>query len=240
MVPELPTPPVTAKKAFPVSPAMAKRAVFAFYVLAVLCAWNTHMASSDLGTVCHPEPADNPEAIPEPAAGPKAIPEQPALHDMVTETITEQPALPDMATKAIEATLPCYGFALLCVWATHTSLLAYSAPALKFPESATATETIPESAPVPENCLHCAHYIGRASLGAVIFVVFPFLTLVPVLPWSDQPALLALPLQPALLALSLLPALSAPPKLPALTWPPASLVRPSSTTLALSQDSRPA
>lgn len=59
------------------------------------------MASTDLGTVCHLEPADDPEAIPEPAAGLKAIPGQPTLHDMVTETITEQPALPDMATKAI-------------------------------------------------------------------------------------------------------------------------------------------
>lgn len=117
MVPELTTPPVTAKKAFPVSPAMAKRAVFAFYVLAVLCACNTHMASSDLRTVCYPEPADDPEAIPGPTAGPKAIPEQPALHDMITETITEQPALPDMATTAIEAIL---------LWLRHSVCLGHT------------------------------------------------------------------------------------------------------------------
>lgn len=87
-----------------------------------------------------------------------------------------------------------------------------------------ASEALPEIAPVPENCLPSAHYVGHASLVVGSFMMFPFLTLVPVLPKSEEPALpvlLVLPLLPSLSALPKLPALPMPPKLPALPWPSA-------------------
>ncbi|ROL12753.1 hypothetical protein DPX16_9157 [Anabarilius grahami] len=77
-------PEVLEPNTLPVSPVMAKRAVFAFYVLAVLRAWRTHLSSFDQGPVCQPEPAAVPEQ-PEPATSPKAVPEPPALPDMVNE-----------------------------------------------------------------------------------------------------------------------------------------------------------
>ncbi|ROL53547.1 hypothetical protein DPX16_21796 [Anabarilius grahami] len=49
------TPEVLEPNALPVSPVMAKRAVFAFYVLAVLRAWKMHLSSFDHGPVCQPE-----------------------------------------------------------------------------------------------------------------------------------------------------------------------------------------
>ncbi len=96
----------------------------------------------------------------------------------------------NMAREAIEGTLSCYALALLCAWAVHATLLASSTPALKSPESAMAkeatpeplaisvTEAAPESAPFPVNGLPSAHYVSRATFGAVIYVVFPFLTLI--------------------------------------------------------------
>lgn len=70
------------------------------------------LAASDPESVYHPEPAASPEAIPEPATCPEAFPEPPVLPDMAMEADPEQLALPN---TAIEATLSCYAFALLCV-----------------------------------------------------------------------------------------------------------------------------
>lgn len=131
---KLPGLPVLAMEAVLVSPAMAKRAVFIFHIMAVLRAWAAHtslLASSEPRLVCHPQPAPSLEATPkQPAPGPETVPEQ---HAPCQEAVPELPALPVMATEATEATLSCYAFALLCVWATHTSLLSSSAPA---PDSA--------------------------------------------------------------------------------------------------------
>lgn len=84
-----------------------------------------------------------------------------------------------------------------------------------------------------------AHYTGKTSLRTVTFMIFPFLTLVPVMPESDQSDIPALPAPPKHLAMQALPALStlsllstlpapplllvvpAPPKLPAPPWPSA-------------------
>lgn len=68
---------------FPVSSAMAKRAVFT-YVLAVLLTWKMHTSSSDYGQVCQPEPFVDMEAVPEqyvfPVMNTQAVPESaPAL-----------------------------------------------------------------------------------------------------------------------------------------------------------------
>ncbi|XDV19966.1 hypothetical protein PO909_025359, partial [Leuciscus waleckii] len=60
VVPEDPKPPglpVPAIETIPVSPAMAKRGVIIFHIMAVLRVWAAHtslLASSDLGLVCHP------------------------------------------------------------------------------------------------------------------------------------------------------------------------------------------
>ncbi|ROI93621.1 hypothetical protein DPX16_3291 [Anabarilius grahami] len=70
--------------ALPISPVMAKRVLFTFYVLAVLRAWSMHLEQ--------PEPA--------------AVPEQPALPDTATEAVTELPALPDTATEHPWSALP--------------------------------------------------------------------------------------------------------------------------------------
>ncbi len=83
----VPEPPI-----FPVSPEMAKRAVFNFYVLAVLRAWKTHMLASDHGPVYRPEPVADPEAIPE----------QHVLPVMTTEAIPESapaPGPPEFTSK---------------------------------------------------------------------------------------------------------------------------------------------
>ncbi len=226
VVPELP---VTNSEVVVVSPAMAQRAIFSFYVMAVLHAKVMHtsmLAVSDPETVYHPEPT----------ACLDDSPELPVPPDTAMEAVTEQSALPDMAREAIEGTLSCYALALLCVWAVHASLLASSTPALKSPESAMAkeatpeplaisvTEAAPESAPFPVNGLPSAHYVSRATFGAVIYVGFPFLTLIPILSESDWPALLKLPVLPVPFKSPVLPA---PLKFPvrsvplAPLWPPA-------------------
>ncbi len=64
---------------FLVSPEMAKRAVFTFYVLAVLRACKMLMLASDHGPVCRPDPV----------AYQKGIPEQHALPVMNTEAVPE-------------------------------------------------------------------------------------------------------------------------------------------------------
>ncbi|RXN33565.1 SH3 domain-containing -like protein [Labeo rohita] len=219
VVPELP---VTNSEVAVVSPAMAQRAIFAFYVVAVLRAKVMHTSMLDAN---EPEPVYHPE----PTACLEASPEQPVLPDTAKEAATEQSALPDMTKEAIEATLSCYAFALLCVWATHASLLASLTSALKSLESAMAKEAkaeppaisvreaTPESTPVPENYLPCAHYFSQATFGAVIYVGFPFLTLIPVLLESDRPVLLKLPvlLAPLKSFVSSVP--------PALPWSPAGV-----------------
>ncbi len=148
----------------------------------------------------------------------------------------------DMAREAIEGTLSCYALALLCAWAVHATLLASSTPALKSPESAMAkeatpeplaisvTEAAPESAPFPVNGLPSAHYVSRATFGAVIYVVFPFLTLIPVLSESDWPALLKLPVLPVPFKSPVLPA---PLKFPVRSVPLAPLWPPAGTPDAL-------
>lgn len=127
--PKLPGLPVLAMEAVLVSPAMAKRAVFIFHIVAVLHAWAAHtslLASSQPGLVCHSQPAPSLEATPEQhTPGLETVPEQ---HAPCQEAVPELLTLPVMATKATEATITCYAFTLLCVWATHTSLLS-SAPA---------------------------------------------------------------------------------------------------------------
>ncbi|ROI15089.1 hypothetical protein DPX16_15530 [Anabarilius grahami] len=69
------TPEVLEPNAPPVSPDVAKRAVFVFYILTVLRAWRTHVRSWDQGPE-QPEPAAVP-GQPEPATGPRAVPESP-------------------------------------------------------------------------------------------------------------------------------------------------------------------
>ncbi|KAL0164091.1 hypothetical protein M9458_039844, partial [Cirrhinus mrigala] len=219
VVPELP---VTNSEVAVVSPAMAQRAVFAFYVVAVLRAKVMHTSMLD---AFEPEPVYHPE----PTACLEASPELPVLPDTAKEAATEQSAFPDMTKEAIEATLSCYAFALLCVWATHASLLASLTPALRSLESAMAKEAkaeppaisvrdaTPESAPVPENYLPCAHCFSQATFGAVIYVGFRFLILIPVLLESDRPVLLKLPV---LLAPLKSFVWSVPPALP---WSPAGV-----------------
>ncbi len=83
----VPEPPI-----FLVSPEMAERAVFTFYVLAVLRAWKTHMLASDHGPVCWPEPVADPEAVPE----------QHVLLVMTTDAIPESapaPGPPEFTSK---------------------------------------------------------------------------------------------------------------------------------------------
>ncbi len=83
----VPEPPI-----FPVSPEMAKRAVFTFYVLAVLRAWKMHMLASDHGPVCWPEPVADQEAVPE----------QHVLPVMTTEAVPESapaPGPPEFTSK---------------------------------------------------------------------------------------------------------------------------------------------
>lgn len=96
-------------------------------------------------------------------------------------------------------------------------------------------ETVSESAPVPESFLPSAHYIRHASLGVVIFVEIPFLTLIPVMSVTDLPVLpkpsaLLTPLKfSALLAPLKFPVLPVPLKLPTQSAPvkPNDLLAPS-------------
>ncbi|ROL48381.1 hypothetical protein DPX16_4207 [Anabarilius grahami] len=89
------TPEVLEPNAPPVSPDVAKRAVFVFYFLTVLCAWRTPLGSCDHGPE-QPEPAAITEQ-PEPASSPKAVPEQsapqpPRPSDLLKPTWSVPPA----------------------------------------------------------------------------------------------------------------------------------------------------
>lgn len=98
---------------------------------------------------------------------------------------------------------------------------ASSIPALMSPESAMAKKvtqvppdiSVAEAALLPENCLSSPHYVRWAAFGVIMYVGAPFLTLIPVLSESDQPALLKLPV---LLAPLKFPVQSVPPSPP---WP---------------------
>ncbi|ROL45108.1 hypothetical protein DPX16_1788 [Anabarilius grahami] len=86
--------------AFPVSPAMAKKAAFTFYVLVVLRAWRMHSGSFDHRSVHQAAP----------------VPEQPAA-------VPEQPALRVSPVMAQRAVLTFYVLAVLRAWRMHSGFV---------------------------------------------------------------------------------------------------------------------
>ncbi|ROI27660.1 hypothetical protein DPX16_22982 [Anabarilius grahami] len=120
---------------------MAKRAVFAFYVLAVLRAWRVHLGSLDHGPVSQPEPAAVPEQ-PEPSA----IPEQPE-----PATVPEQSTILISPAMARRTVFTFYVLAVLRARRMHASYFD-SGPVCQ-PEPAVIPEqpaAVPELSALPD------------------------------------------------------------------------------------------
>lgn len=137
-------------------------------------------------------------------------PELPALSNMVTEAISMCSALPALPKLPVLLAPPKWV-------ALPVPPILHALPAL--PKRLTLSARPKPSAKLGSyklSVLSCAHYIRCVSLGAVIFVGFPFLTLIPVLSESD---LLVLPKLPSLPTPLEFPTLLAPLKFPVLLVP---------------------